>query len=327
METTTFIRAFVVITLTAQPLVAQELRKVQVHAGMIDVSAFSRGERSLPLSEPTVAIEPAFDGDVKSYTVRMPYGVDGVTLVLEASNRYTIDIVSFKPPVKETLGHKYERSQYGRVQKGRVETFPLQAGDSHLRLSVSGARGGAAIYEFVITRPDEPSSDTTLAALELGVGELSPVFDRNTRSYRTRIVGTDLKLTPTPSSGSATVAGSAADGTALEVDDDLVSGLTAGENVIAIEVQAEDGTRGSYTLTAEASDDVREVAVGDVISRPDDCDAGIGCDGTLNGVKGRFACGAKLCMLSIKSAVRDVAILGARGVVDRASGWAFAAFP
>ena len=319
-----FVRAFVVITLTAQPLVAQELSKVQVHAGMIDVGAFLRGERSLPLSEPTVVIEPAFDGDVKSYTVRMPYGVgvdgvDGVTLVLEARTWYTIDIVSFKPAVKETLGFTYEGSQHGLLHKGRVDTFPLQAGDSHLRLSVSDARGRAATYEFVITRPDEPSSDTTLAALDLGVGELSPVFDRNTRSYRTRIVGTDLELTPTPNSGSATVAGSAADGTALEVDDDLVSGLTAGENMIAIEVQAEDGTRGSYTLTAEASDDVREVAVGDVIYQPDDCGVA-GCDGTLNGVKGRFACLPGACTLSWRR--RD-----GLPVVESASGWAFAAFP
>ena len=325
------------ITLAAQPLVAQELTKVQVHAGMIDVWAFNDGERSLPLSEPTVVIEPAFDRDIKSYSVRMPYGVDGVTLVLEASRLDKIDIVSFKPAVKETQGFRYERSPY----KGSVQTFPLQPGDNHLRMSVSNKWRGAAIYEFVITRPDELSTDTTLAALELGVGELSPAFDRNTRSYRTHIVGTDLKLTPTPSSGSVTVEGSAADGTALEVDDDLVSGLTAGENTIAIEVRAEDGTSGSYTLTAVASDDVREVTVGDVISQSDDCDADIGCDGTLNGVKGRFAClpgastdltnvqagnlrigriqlsGAKVCMLSLR----------AGGVVDSASGWAFAAFP
>ena len=76
---TTLITAFVVITLAARSLVAQELDSVRVHASMIDVEAFLSGERNLPLSEPTVAIEPAFDEDVKSYTVRMPYYADGVT--------------------------------------------------------------------------------------------------------------------------------------------------------------------------------------------------------------------------------------------------------
>ena len=77
---TTLITAFVVITtLAARSLVAQELDSVRVHASMIDVEAFLSGERNLPLSEPTVAIEPTFDEDVKSYTVRMPYDADGVT--------------------------------------------------------------------------------------------------------------------------------------------------------------------------------------------------------------------------------------------------------
>ena len=86
---TRLIAAFVVITLAALPLVAQELDSVQVHSGMINVEAFLSGERSLPLSE------LAFDEDVKSYTVRMPYGVDGVTLVVEASLIFEFGVVDF----------------------------------------------------------------------------------------------------------------------------------------------------------------------------------------------------------------------------------------
>ena len=55
---TTLITAIVVITLAAPPFLAQEPDPVQVHASVIDVEAFLSGERSVPLSEPTVAIEP-----------------------------------------------------------------------------------------------------------------------------------------------------------------------------------------------------------------------------------------------------------------------------
>ena len=161
---------------------------------------------------------------------------------------------------------------------------------------------------------------------------MRPAFDRNTRSYRTRVVGNSLTVTPTPTTGSVTVGGTGADGTALGVDGDTVSGLTAGQNTITIVVRAEDGTSGSYTLTAEASDDVREVAAGDVISRPDACDSDIGCEGTLNGVDGRFACiggGLRSDTGNVQFSIGKfcMMLMGAGGVVDSASGWAFAAFP
>ena len=325
---TTLVTAFVVNTLAVVPLVAQELDSVQVHAGAVDIEAFVSGERSLPLSEPTVAIEPAFDEDIKSYAVRAPYGVEGVTLVVEAFGSDEIGVVDFNGAEDGFTGLTYERRGYG----GRVIPFRLQLGDNHLQLGVVGRFRGSAIYEFVITRPDEPSGDTTLSALELGVGELLPAFDRNTRSYRTRVVGYSLTVTPTLTTGSVTVGGTGADGTALDVDGDTVSGLKAGLNTITLVVTAEDGMSGSYTLTAEASDDVREVAAGDVISRPGDCDRDIGCDGTLNGVDGRFACvGADL---SSETGNTRVSFVGAclmsvsdGGVVDFAAGWAFAAFP
>ena len=76
--------------------------------------------------------------------------------------------------------------------------------------------------------------------------------------YRTRIVGNALTVTPTPSSGSAGATGTAADGSALQVDGNSVSGLTAGENTVAIAVRAEDGSSATYTLTVEVSDDIRE---------------------------------------------------------------------
>lgn len=320
----------VVIVLAAPPLAAQGLESVQVHVGTADLQALVSGDRSLPLSEPTVAIDPAFDEDVTSYTVRMPFGVDAATLVVEASFMIEEDnfgIVDFNGADSGFTGLTYERFP----ANGKVIPLSLQPGDNHLRLGAGNAFG-STVYEFVITRPDAPSGDTTLASLEIDGGELNPPFDRNARMYRTRVVGNRLTVTPTPSSGTVTVRGAAADGKALDVDGDTVSGLTGGENTIEILVQAEDTTRESYTLTVEASNDVRKVASGDKISRPGDCDATNGCDGTLNGVNGRFACVGDdinsesenfrldvsgLCVLSLTE----------EGAVDLALGWFFASFP
>ena len=142
-----------------------------------------------------------------------------------------------------------------------------------------------------------------------------------------------LTVMPTPNTGaSVTVQGTAADGTALVVDGDLVSGLTAGDNTVNVVVLAQNGTSDRYTLTVEVSDDVREVAAGDVISWPADCDSDIGCDGTLNGVDGRFVCvggGFRTETANVQFSVGKICLLslGAGVVVNSASGWAFAAFP
>ena len=325
------IAAFSALSLTAPPLTAQQLNSVQLHAGMVDLDAIVSGEKRLPLVEPIVATEPAFDGEITSYTVHMPYGVDGVTLVVEASRMNEFGGVDLNG-----VGGEFEAVTYQRnfdLAEGKVMSLPLQSGDNNLRLGIQSFGSSSAIYEFVITRPLAPAGDTTLAALQLGGGELSPAFDPNFRMYRTRIVGDGLTVMSIPSTGaSVTVQGTAADGTALVVDGDLVSGLTAGDNTVNVVVLAQNGTSDRYTLTVEVSDDVREVAAGDVISWPADCDSDIGCDRTLNGVDGRFVCvggGFRTETANVQFSVGKICLLslGAGDVVNSASGWAFAAFP
>ncbi len=147
------------------------------------------------------------------------------------------------------------------------------------------------------------------------------------------MLGTGLTVSPTASDVSSTVAvaGTAANGSPLEVDGQRVSGLAPGENTILIEVRAQDGSSETYALTLEVSDDVRAVAEGDAIVQQGDCDPDTGCDGTLNGVGGRFACNGMdfssetpnvqisvsgLCLLSVSE-----------GVVTSAAGWFFGSFP
>ncbi|MDE0002654.1 MAG: cadherin-like beta sandwich domain-containing protein [Rhodospirillaceae bacterium] len=416
------------LTLAAPRFAAAQVNSVEVHAGWVDLNAIVSGEKALPLSEPTVALEPAFDSDINSYTVRMPYGADGVTLVVEVSRTGDFGVIDFNG-----VGGQFQTVTYQQrlsFSEGKVVTFRLQPGDNQLRLGYRFV-GSPDIYEFVITRPESASGDTTLAAMAVGGGELSPAFDPGTRTYRTNIVGDRLTVTPTPTAtaGAVTVSGSAADGTALQVDGNLVSGLTAGHNTIAVAVQAEDGTSASYTLVVDArpssdttlaalqldggelspsfnpdtsayrtrivgnaltvtatpstgsvtvagmaadgaplqvdgatvsrltagensiaftvraqdgssesytlivevSDDIREVAEGDTITRQADCDSDVGCDGTLNGVQGRLACDGvdwRSESSNMRISVSGLCLLSTSGdVVSSVAGWYFAAFP
>lgn len=419
---------FAMLALAAPRVAAAQVNSVEVHAGWVNLDAIVSGEKELPLSEPTVALEPAFDTDIKSYTVRMPYGADGVTLVVEKSTMGDFGVIDFNGVGGGVQTVTYQQRM--SFSEGNVVTFRLQPGENRLRFGYRFI-GAADVYELVITRPESASGDTTLAALAVGAGELSPAFDPGTRTYRTNIVGDRLTVTPTPTPNarSVTVSGTAADGTALQVDDNLVSGLTAGDNTIAVAVQAEDGTSASYTLvvdampssdttlaalqldggelspsfdpdtrtyrtrivgnaltvtpgastgavtvtgtaadgtalqvdgnsvsrltagensiaftvmaqdgssatytlTVEVSDDIREVAEGDTIARQGDCDSDVGCDGTLNGIQGRFACDGvdwRSESSNMRISVSGLCLLSTSGgVVTNVAGWYFAAFP
>ena len=131
----------------------------------------------------------------------------------------------------------------------------LTAGENTIAIKVQAEDGASGSYTLAVEAI--PTSATTLAALELEGSELSPAFGPGRTTYRTRIVGNALAVTATPTDGAVAISGTAADGTALRADSNSISGLTVGENMIAIEVQAQDGTRGSYTLVVEASGDIR----------------------------------------------------------------------
>ncbi len=73
--------------------------------------------------------------------------------------------------------------------------------------------------------------------------------------------------------------------------------------------------------------DIR-VSEGDVVSRPRDCDRDTGCDGTLNGVEGRFSCSGE----TVRSETGNFRFqatgtclmgLGPGGVVRNAISWVF----
>ena len=97
-------------------------------------------------------------------------------------------------------------------------------------------------------RPAPASDDATLSGLELSGAALSPAFDPGTETYAAEVANdaAETTVTPTTNHDGATYA-IKLDGVG---DDDGTVSLAVGENVVAIEVTAEDGnTVKTYTVT------------------------------------------------------------------------------
>ncbi|WP_208586848.1 glycosyl hydrolase [Gracilibacillus suaedae] len=90
----------------------------------------------------------------------------------------------------------------------------------------------------------ENSSDASLQALTVNKGVLTPTFSKDVKEYYLEVTETveEITLTPVASSDGATIT--------INGNEDLTSAikLSLGDNVINVEVTAEDGTKSSYLL-------------------------------------------------------------------------------
>lgn len=282
-----------VLLLASAPAAASGLVSVQVHLGMADIDAIGDGSKALPLIEPTVEIKPAFSPEIDFYALQVPDGVDGITLVLEGPFRPVakLGVLDVNGVRREIRGLTYS-SAIRRI-KGVVIPLQLEPADTRIRFGSGGLGRDVKVYELLVTRGTERSGEATLVSLALSRGVLEPSFRNDVHSYRTRVAGHGVALSAQMKPhGSVSVQGIGPGGKLLETDGLVVLGLGTGENAIIVSVTGREGSATRhYLIRAEASEIVREVSVGDLISIPDDCDDAVGCDGMLNGVKGRLACG------------------------------------
>ena len=117
----------------------------------------------------------------------------------------------------------------------------------HYRLTATNAGGTTPGADMTFTFA--PSSVSTLSALALGSGILSPTFASATTSYTATVTNATTSITVTPTATDATatikvngttVASGAASGTIA---------LSVGANAISTVVTAQDGTTSPYTVT------------------------------------------------------------------------------
>ena len=316
--------------LVSAPATASELESVQVHLGMADLDAILDGSKAFPLIEPEVEVEPAFSGGVDSYALQVPGDVDWITLVMEAEFEALpaeVGVLDVNGVSGEFRSISY--STGGNFSRpGLITPLQLEPGDNHIRFGTESQFGDLTIYNLLVTRETGRSGEATLAALALSRGVLEPSFHSDVLSYRTRVAGDSVALSAqTTPGGSVAVQGIGPDGKLLRTEGPAVLGLGAGQNAIIVSVTGGKGSGARhYLIMAEASDIVRDVLAGDLISISDDCDGAVGCRGTLNGVKGQFACGRGMTASDSGDAVSPA---DAPCSISRTSdgGWYFWVFP
>lgn len=121
-------------------------------------------------------------------------------------------------------------------------TVKLSYGLNVIDIKVKSAKGTVRTYTFLITRPDNRSSDNTLSSLSLSAGNLNPKFNSYTNEYKTSVKNNVTKITV----GAKLNNGGA----------EFISGfgprtvdLKEGNNTVYVKVKSQTGTQRVYKIT------------------------------------------------------------------------------
>ena len=150
---------------------------------------------------------------------------------------------------------------------GDTYTITFTPGEANFTLTLTAGRandiaGNSASSESASgTATEAPSTDATLITLTISQGALNPTFASGTDAYAVSVGNGVASVTVTPTvtdTGTATVTVGKSGETPVAVASGQASGaiaLTVGDNIISIEVTAEDGTsEQTYTLTVTRAD-------------------------------------------------------------------------
>ena len=177
-------------------------------------------------------LSPIFATEIAAYTASVPNVTSSITvthMVTDATATVKVNGVSV----------------VSGVASGAIT---LTVGNNTITVLVT-AQDGTTISTYTVT-VNRISTDSTLSALTLSSGTLSPTFVSGTKTYTTNVANaiTDLTVTPTLSNSFAAVT---VNGT--PVASGIVSNsipLVVGSNLLTVLVTAQDGTTTStYTVT------------------------------------------------------------------------------
>lgn len=129
------------------------------------------------------------------------------------------------------------------VSKPVPTQTPTKPSGSSGNSGSSGGSGNSGTTKPTPT-PDTRSSNCSLASLTLSDGTLSPAFDSSITEYSVNLNAktTSINVSATPSDTKATITGTG----------DIA--VQPGENKISIEVTAENGSKKTYTITANVDE-------------------------------------------------------------------------
>ena len=170
------------------------------------------------------ALDPDFQADITSYTVSVPYGIEEVIVVAEASH-----------PTATIAGD------------GQKD---LAVGDNLFEITVTAQDGSTKTYTIVVTR--EPQAQ--LINLILSTGELDPDFDPDTSSYTVSVDGSVSCITITALAGGSNINIGFSEGGAYQVGNQWISDpldLDSLEKIITVYVHKEGLPQSSYSITVK----------------------------------------------------------------------------
>ncbi len=218
--------------------------------------AIAEPDENLPWSLPELALDPPFDEDIKSYSLRVPHTTTGISLVTDNFHGFSgAEGESANGSDLSVAGWRFTRDL---DSSGLLSIDDLGVGGNTVRIGIGLGAGFVDdddIYTVVVIRAAEVSSAAELTGLSLSAGELRPPFATDTTAYEVVVAGgvTVLEISAIPSSGGrVAISGRTEAGSQLAVNDIRVSGLAVGRNTITIGVAAEDGVAyAEYTVVVQ----------------------------------------------------------------------------
>ena len=184
----------------------------------------------LNLSDVTLA--PRFVSGTTSYTASAGNSVTSTTVTAHTTNP------------KATRVIKLGATEYA---DGIV---PLAEGDNIITVVVTAEDGAATqTYTVTVTRSGTPSTDATLSSLNLSNVTLDSTFASGTQSYTASVANSVMSTAVTAHTTDPNAAEPVIKRGGTEYPDGIVP-LAGGDNIITVEVTAEDGTTTqTYTVT------------------------------------------------------------------------------
>lgn len=172
-------------------------------------------------------LSPLFFSDTTYYTSDVAGNVIGTSIIpTTADSTYSLTVNGIA------------------VSSGSPCYVPLNVGENQISVTVSSGNS-STVYVINITRAAGSNSFVGLSNLSISAGALNPVFSPNTSSYSVNTDTSSVTVTPTAAESGQAVT---VNGETVQSGSPQVINLTAGDNIVAINVTSADGTSKSYSI-------------------------------------------------------------------------------
>lgn len=172
-------------------------------------------------------LSPSFFSDTTYYTADVAGDVLGTSIIpTAADSTYSLTVNGIA------------------VSSGSPCYVPLNVGENQISVTVSSG-SSSTVYVISITRQAGSNSFVGLSNLSVSTGALSPVFSPNTSSYSVNTDVSSITVTPTAAESGQAVT---VNGATVQSGSPQTINLTAGYNIVTINVTSADGISKSYSV-------------------------------------------------------------------------------